>query len=102
MERADSLLTASSAQVGALATRSASSTCSQPRPIGAISVEARLWKSEESGATAVTFIEGSERTRFCTVNVPSVLANVRSSLRQNRFDVTKRVPFTLSASALQR
>jgi len=46
--------------------------------------EPRLWKSEESGATAVTFIDGSERTRFCTVKVPSVLANVRSSLMKNQ------------------
>jgi hypothetical protein len=75
-----------------LATRSASSTCSQPRPIGAISAESRLWKSEASEATAVTFMVGSERASICTVKVPSVLANVRSSLRKNIEEVTNRVP----------
>src|SRR2546423_5702625 len=93
-----SFCAACSAHFPALPTRSCWRTYSHPRPAGATTL-LRVWKSELSGATAVAVNGTATRTIVCDVTVPSVDAKLRSSFTNRSPELTKRTPFTLSASA---
>ena len=90
---------ASSPHFRARPTRSDACTYSQPRPIGATSLAARVWKSLKSGATAVAAKSGQLRMSVWSITDPSVLANCRSCLTKKSTELTNRTPSTFIASA---
>ena len=65
-------------------------------------MELRDWKSELSGATAVTFMFGVQRYSTCSVYEPSLFANHFSSRRKFTPELAKRTPRTGTAQRARR